>query len=174
MNSNWSYSLETVKLGYDLCDLELWPLTLTYCMDLTLVISNNSRKFHDDMMMGTKSKRCDRQTDGQTENTICRAAWSQLKTSTCKMKFLKNRTDLSTFKIFIFEKYSCFVALVVFLVIVQSSELIFVCTDANFLRWICHAYIITITALRESCCQFQGVICNNITILAGWLVTRAT
>ena len=25
-------------------------------------------------------KRCDRQTDGQTENTICRAAWSQLKT----------------------------------------------------------------------------------------------
>ena len=31
-------------------------------------------------MMETWSKRCDRQTDGQTENTICRAAWSQLKT----------------------------------------------------------------------------------------------
>ena len=30
-------------------------------------------------MMGTWWKRCDRQTDGQTGNTICRAAWSQLK-----------------------------------------------------------------------------------------------
>ena len=69
-----------VKLGYDLCDLDLWPLTLTFCMDLTLVIGNNSWKFHDDTMMGTQSKRCDGQTDRQTENTICRAAWSQLKT----------------------------------------------------------------------------------------------
>ena len=58
-------------------------MTLTFCMDLTLVIGNNSLKFHDDPMMGTYSKRCDGQTDGQTdrqtENTICRAAWSQLK-----------------------------------------------------------------------------------------------
>ena len=29
MNSNWSYSPETVKLGVDLCDIDLWPLTLT-------------------------------------------------------------------------------------------------------------------------------------------------
>ena len=53
VNSNWSYSPETVKLGCDLCDLDLCPLTLTFCMDLTLVIGNNSWKFHDDMMMGT-------------------------------------------------------------------------------------------------------------------------
>ena len=53
VNSNWSYSPETVKLGCDLCDLDLWPLTLTFCMDLTLVIGNNSWKFHDDTMMGT-------------------------------------------------------------------------------------------------------------------------
>ena len=51
--SNWSYSPETVKLGFDLCDLDFWPLTLNFCMDLTLVIGNNSRKFHDDTMMGT-------------------------------------------------------------------------------------------------------------------------
>ena len=57
MNSNWSYSPETVKLGCDLCDLDLWPLTLTFCMDLTLVISNNSWKFYDDTMMGTYSTR---------------------------------------------------------------------------------------------------------------------
>ena len=37
---------------------------------------------------------------------------------------LKDRAHLSTFKIFIFEKFSCFIVLVVFLVIVQSSELI--------------------------------------------------
>ena len=63
MNSNWSYSPETVKLGRDLCDLDLWPLTLTFCMDITFDHGNNSWKFHDDTMMGTWWKRCDRQTD---------------------------------------------------------------------------------------------------------------
>ena len=38
--------------------------------------------------------------------------------------FVKDRAHLSTFKIFIFEKFSCFIVLVVFLVIVQSSELV--------------------------------------------------
>ena len=57
VNSNWSYSPETAKLGYDLCDLHLWPLTLTFCMDITSVIGNNSWKFGDDPMMGTKSTR---------------------------------------------------------------------------------------------------------------------
>ena len=37
---------------------------------------------------------------------------------------IKDRAHLSTFKIFIFEKFSCFIVLVVFLVIVQSSELV--------------------------------------------------
>ena len=84
-------SPETAKLGVDLCDLDLWPLTLTFRMDITFDHGNNSWKFHDDTMMGTWWKRCDRQTDRrtdgrtdgrtdrQTENTICRAAWSQLK-----------------------------------------------------------------------------------------------
>ena len=40
------------------------------------------------------------------------------------MARLKDRAHLSTFKIFIFEKFSCFIVLVVFLVIVQSSELV--------------------------------------------------
>ena len=50
---NWSYSPETAKLGCDLCDLDLWPLTLTFCMNVTLVRGDNSWKFHDDTMMGT-------------------------------------------------------------------------------------------------------------------------
>ena len=57
VNSNWSYSPETVKLGCDLCDLDLWPLNLTFCMNPTLVLGDNSIEFHDDTMMGTKSTR---------------------------------------------------------------------------------------------------------------------
>ena len=41
------------KLGVDLSDLDLWPLTLTFCMDVTSVTGNNSKKFHDDTIMGT-------------------------------------------------------------------------------------------------------------------------
>ena len=50
MNSSWSYGPETV---FYLCDLDIWPLTLTFCKNLTSVICNNSWKFHDDTMMGT-------------------------------------------------------------------------------------------------------------------------
>ena len=71
------------KWGVDLCDLGLWPLTLTFCMDVTFVIVNNSWKFHDDTMMGTWWNRCDgrtdRQTDGETDWTSHIAAWLQLK-----------------------------------------------------------------------------------------------
>ena len=52
MNPNSSYSLETDKLGFDLCGLDLWPLTLTFCMDIIFVNGNNSWKFHDDTMTG--------------------------------------------------------------------------------------------------------------------------
>ena len=27
--------------GFDLCDFDLWPLTLNFCMDITSVIGNN-------------------------------------------------------------------------------------------------------------------------------------
>ena len=53
VNSNWSYSPETAKLGYDLCDLDLWSKTLTFCMDITSVIDNDSWKFRDDTMTET-------------------------------------------------------------------------------------------------------------------------
>ena len=78
VNSNWSYGPETAKWGHDLCDLDLWPLTLTCCMDITSVNGNISYKFQDDRMRGTLSKRCGRRTDGQTERRVLRAALSQL------------------------------------------------------------------------------------------------
>ena len=49
------------------CDLDLWPLTLTFCMDITFVNSNHSWKFHDIMMRGALSKRCDGRTDRRTD-----------------------------------------------------------------------------------------------------------
>ena len=33
-----------------------WPLTLTFCINITSVQGNNSWKFHDDMMMGRRSE----------------------------------------------------------------------------------------------------------------------
>ena len=67
VNSSWSYVPETATLGFDLCDLDLWPLTLIFCMDIIFVIGNNSWKFHDDAMVGIWSKGCDRQTDRRTD-----------------------------------------------------------------------------------------------------------
>ena len=57
----------------------LTSVTLTFCMDIILVIGNKSWKFHDDTMMGTLSKRCHGRTDRQTEIATLKAAWSQLK-----------------------------------------------------------------------------------------------
>ena len=36
-----------------LCDLDLWPLTLLFCIDIISVIGNHSWKLHDDTTMGT-------------------------------------------------------------------------------------------------------------------------
>ena len=39
VNSNWSYSPETAKLGYDLCDRDLWPWPFAWTSLLSLVIT---------------------------------------------------------------------------------------------------------------------------------------
>ena len=71
-----------MKLGCDLCDLDLWPLTLTFCMDVTFVTPENFIMigWWEHSQKGVTDRRTDRQTDGQTDWTIHRAAWSQLKT----------------------------------------------------------------------------------------------
>ena len=53
VNLNLSYSPETVKLLCDISDLDLWPLTMTICMDPTLVLGDKSWKLHDDPTIGT-------------------------------------------------------------------------------------------------------------------------
>ena len=92
MNSNWSYSPETkiwvvtsVTLTFD-----LWPWPFAWTLPWSNVITpenfmmirwwEHSQKGVTD---GQTDRRTDRRTDGQTdrrtENTIHRAAWSQLK-----------------------------------------------------------------------------------------------
>ena len=39
VNSNWSYSPATAKLGYDLCDLDLWPWPFAWTSLLSLAIT---------------------------------------------------------------------------------------------------------------------------------------
>ena len=52
VKSNWSYGPETVNLGFDLCNLDFWLLTLNFRIDITPVIGNHSWKFIDDTMVG--------------------------------------------------------------------------------------------------------------------------
>ena len=73
-NSNSSYSPETAKFGFEFFDLELLPLTLTFCTNITSVNGDNSWKFHNDIVMGTQWKGC----GGWTDWTIHTAAWPQL------------------------------------------------------------------------------------------------
>ena len=71
--SHWSIQTEVTvrkrpnwgKICFDLCDLDLWLLTLTVCMDITFINGNNSWKFHDDLisMTGKLWKKCHRRTD---------------------------------------------------------------------------------------------------------------
>ena len=83
--TNWG------KISFDLCDLDLWPLTLTFCMDITLVSGYKSCKIHDDTMRGNivkkvchrqKDRRTDGRMDGWTDRwtgpLIHRAAWPHL------------------------------------------------------------------------------------------------
>ena len=86
VNLNCSYGPETAQLGLDLCDLDLRPLTLTFCKDITSMNGNKSWKPHGDTMTGTWWKMCDGRTNARTDTPTERsvpitAAWSQLKTS---------------------------------------------------------------------------------------------
>ena len=78
MNSIWSYSPETVKLGCDLCDLDLWPWPFAWTSLPSLVITPENFmmiRWWEHSQKGVTDGRTDRRTDW----TIHRAAWSQLK-----------------------------------------------------------------------------------------------
>ena len=90
MNSNWSYSPETkswvvtsVTLTFD-----LWPWPFAWTLPWSNVITPENFmmiRWWEHCQKGVTDGQTDRQTDGRTdrrtENTIHRAAWSQLKNS---------------------------------------------------------------------------------------------
>ena len=81
MNSNWSYSPETAKLGCDLCDLDLWPWPFAWTLPWFVVITPENFMmiwWWEHSQKGVTDRQTDRQRDVKTENTIHRAAWSQL------------------------------------------------------------------------------------------------
>ena len=65
VNLNCSFVAETAKLGCYLCDLDLWHLNLTFCMDITSVSGDHSWWYDD----GNIVKKV-WQTDGRTEPFI--------------------------------------------------------------------------------------------------------
>ena len=60
-----------LNLGFDLCDLDLWPLTLTFYIDITSVTGNKISWWFDDgnilKNVWQTDRRADGQTDGQTD-----------------------------------------------------------------------------------------------------------
>ena len=69
-----SWVVTSVTLTFD-----LWPLPFAWTLLWSLVITFMMIRWWKHSQKGVTDRRTDGQTDGQTENTICRAAWSQLK-----------------------------------------------------------------------------------------------
>ena len=86
MNSNWTYSPETkiwvvtsVTLTFD-----LWPWHFAWTLPWSKVITPENFmmiRWWEHSQKGVTDGQTDGQTDRRTENTIHRAAWSQLKKS---------------------------------------------------------------------------------------------
>ena len=73
-----SWVVTSVTLTFD-----LWPWPFAWTLLLSLVITPENFmmiRWWEHSQKGVTDGRTDGQTDRRTENTICRAAWSQLKT----------------------------------------------------------------------------------------------
>ena len=72
-----SWVVTSVTLTFDLWP---WPFAWTLRWSLVIIPENFMMiRWWEHSQKGVTDRRTDRRTDGQTENTICRAAWSQLK-----------------------------------------------------------------------------------------------
>ena len=93
MNSNWSYSPETISWVVTSVTLtfDLWPWPFAWTLPWSNLITpenfmmirwweHSQKGVTDGQTDGQTDRQTDGQTDRRTENTIHRAAWSQLKT----------------------------------------------------------------------------------------------
>ena len=77
VNSNWSYSPETVKLGVDLCDLDLWPWPFAWTSLLSLGITPENFMmipWWEHGEKGVTDGQMDRRTDGLNQSYSCLVA----------------------------------------------------------------------------------------------------
>ena len=79
-----SWVVTSVTLTFD-----LWPWRFAWTSLLTMVITPENfmmMRWWEHGEKGVTDRQTDRRTDRRTENTICRAAWSQLKINNSKPK----------------------------------------------------------------------------------------
>ena len=87
-----SWVFTSVTLTFD-----LWPWPFAWASLLSLVITPENFmmiRWWEHGEKGVTDGRTDRQTDGQTENTICRAAWSQLKMQSIYVLYEHGNSDM--------------------------------------------------------------------------------
>ena len=74
------------KKIFELFDLAFWPLTLTFCMDITFVNDNYFWKFHDDTMTQTAKKLWRTSLSMNKPTTWCKSGRVSLVSSSCLYK----------------------------------------------------------------------------------------
>ena len=70
VDSTWSYGPETAKWGFDFCDLEFWPLTLTFCTSLLSMVITPEKFMMIRWREHSEKGVTNRWTDGRTEPFI--------------------------------------------------------------------------------------------------------
>ena len=76
----WKWSSQVVTSETLTFDLWPWPFAWTLLWSLVITPENFMMiRWWEHSQKGVTDRQTDGQTDGQTENTICRAAWLQLK-----------------------------------------------------------------------------------------------
>ena len=76
VRKRFSWVVTSVTLTFDLWP---WPFAWTLLWSLVITPENSMTiRWWEHSQKGVTDRQTDGQTDGRTENTICRAAWSQL------------------------------------------------------------------------------------------------
>ena len=112
-NSNWSYSPETVKLGRDLCDLDLWPWPFAWTLPWFLVITPENFTWYDDGNIVKKVWQTDRRMDRKYHSQSCLVAAK------------KTGPSVVTFPFTTFHYFSCLLYFSCFLLCLPLHFLLF-------------------------------------------------
>ena len=105
VRKRFRWVVTSVTLTFD-----LWPWPFAWTLRRSLVITPENFmmiRWWEHSQKGVTDRRTDGQTDRQTENTICRAAWSQLKIYKVDPNYEAYRSQKSSNKSCFGYKYVC-------------------------------------------------------------------